>query len=72
VAESAVIAVPDAATGQAPYAYVVPALDPPPTPAELQVHCAGRLARFKLPAGIELVSQLPHSVIGKVRKGALR
>lgn len=72
VAEAAVIAIPDATTGQAPYAYVVPALDPPPTPAELQVFCAGQLARFKLPAGIELVPELPHSAIGKVRKGALR
>ncbi len=72
VAEAAVIAVPDQLTGQAPYAYVVPALDPAPTPAELQVHCAAKLARFKLPAGIELVAELPHSPIGKVRKGALR
>lgn len=72
VAEAAVIAIPDDLTGQAPYAYVVPALDPAPTPAELQVYCAGQLARFKLPTGIELVPELPHSAIGKVRKGALR
>jgi len=72
VAEAAVIAIPDQLTGQAPYAYVVPALDPAPTPAELQVYCAAQLARFKLPAGIELVAELPHSAIGKVRKGALR
>ena len=72
VAEAAVIAVPDELTGQAPYAFVVPALDPAPTPAELQVYCAAQLARFKLPAGIELVAELPHSPIGKVRKGALR
>jgi len=36
------------------------------------VHCAAQLARFKLPAGIELVTELPRSAIGKVRKGALR
>ncbi|BCJ53862.1 long-chain acyl-CoA synthetase [Actinoplanes sp. NBRC 14428] len=72
VAESAVIAVPDPQTGQVPYAYVVPALNPPPTPAELQVFCAAHLARFKLPSGIELVAELPHSAIGKVRKGELR
>jgi long-chain acyl-CoA synthetase len=72
VAEAAVIAIPDGVTGQAPYAYVVSALDPAPTPAELQVYCAGQLARFKLPTGIEVVPELPHSAIGKVRKGALR
>ena len=55
---------------RSPHAYVVPALDPPPTAAELQVYCAGQLARFKLPTAIELVSSLPHSAIGKVRKGA--
>jgi long-chain acyl-CoA synthetase len=71
VAEAAVVGVPDPDTGQAPYAYVVPALDPPPTPAELRVYCAGRLARYKLPATIELVDKLPHSATGKVRKGEL-
>jgi long-chain acyl-CoA synthetase len=67
VAESAVVGLPDEDTGQRPHAYVVAALDPAPTPAELQVYCAGQLARFKLPS-IELVRELPHSAIGKVRK----
>ena len=71
VAEAAVIGVPDPATGQAPHAFVVPALDPPPTVAELQVYCAAHLARFKLPTAIELVSALPHSAIGKVKKREL-
>ncbi|GIM92374.1 long-chain acyl-CoA synthetase [Paractinoplanes toevensis] len=70
VAESAVIGVPDDEAGQRPHAYVVAALDPAPTPAELQVYCAGHLARFKLPS-VELVRELPHSAIGKVRKGEL-
>jgi long-chain acyl-CoA synthetase len=72
VAEAAVIGVPDPVAGQAPYAFVVPAADPPPVPAELLEFAAQRLARFKLPAGIEIVAELPHSAIGKVRKGALR
>ena len=72
VAEAAVVGVPDPESGQVPYAFVVPAVDPPPTPAELRVYCAGELARFKLPARFEIVSELPHSAIGKVRKGALR
>jgi long-chain acyl-CoA synthetase len=70
VAESAVVGRPDADTGQRPHAFVVAALDPAPTPAELQVYCAGQLARFKLPS-VELVSELPHSATGKVRKREL-
>jgi long-chain acyl-CoA synthetase len=72
VAEAAVVAAPDPDTGQAPLAFVVPALDPPPTLAELQVYCAGHLARFKQPRAIQLVDALPHSAIGKVRKRELR
>lgn len=71
VAEAAVVAMDHPDTGQAPHAYVVPALDPPPTAAELQVFCAAQLARFKLPAAIELVPSLPHSALGKVRKREL-
>jgi long-chain acyl-CoA synthetase len=72
VAEAAVIGVPDPVAGQTPHAYVVPASEPPPTPEELRDHAAGMLARFKLPSVIEIVGELPHSAIGKVRKGALR
>jgi long-chain acyl-CoA synthetase len=70
VAESAVVGVPDDEAGQRPHALVVAAIDPPPTPAELQVYCAAQLARFKLPS-VELVRELPHSATGKVRKREL-
>ncbi|SFF53722.1 long-chain acyl-CoA synthetase [Actinoplanes philippinensis] len=63
----AVVGVPDTTTGQRPYAYVTVTGDPQPSTTELQVHCAARLARFKLP-GVELVDELPRTVIGKVRK----
>ena len=71
VAESAVIGVPDHESGQRPHAFVVAAIEPAPTPAELQVYCAAQLARYKLPE-VELVRELPHSATGKVRKGELR
>jgi long-chain acyl-CoA synthetase len=71
VAEAAVIGGADPSTGQVPHAYVVPALEQPPTEAELHEFCATRLARFKLPATIELVASLPHSALGKVRKREL-
>ncbi|WP_309238617.1 class I adenylate-forming enzyme family protein [Actinoplanes aureus] len=70
VAAAAVVGVPDPEAGQRPYAYVVPIGDPPPSVTELQVYCAARLARFKLP-GIELVAELPRSPIGKIRKREL-
>ena len=70
VAETAVVGVPDDESGQRPHAFVVAAIDPPPTPAELQVFCAAQLARFKLPT-VELVRELPHSATGKVRKREL-
>ncbi|GAA4593649.1 long-chain fatty acid--CoA ligase [Actinoplanes octamycinicus] len=71
VTESAVVARPDSEAGQRPHAYVVVAGDPPPSATELQVHCAARLARFKLPT-IELVGSLPRSASGKIRKRELR
>jgi long-chain acyl-CoA synthetase len=67
VTGAAVVGLPDTATGQRPHAYVTVSGDPPPTVTELQVHCAARLARFKLP-GVELVDELPRTAIGKVRK----
>ncbi len=39
--------------------------------AELQVFCAAHLARFKQPSRIQMVAELPHSAIGKVRKREL-
>jgi long-chain acyl-CoA synthetase len=73
VAQAAVVGGPHPQTGQTVRAYVVPT-DPgtPPTPQELLRHSAGLLARFKLPSSIEVVPELPHSAIGKVRKTLLR
>jgi long-chain acyl-CoA synthetase len=42
------------------------------TEAELAEHCGANLARFKCPTKIEIVSELPHSATGKVRKTLLR
>jgi long-chain acyl-CoA synthetase len=38
----------------------------------IREHCAVRLARFKQPAHVHVVDELPHTVTGKVAKGALR
>jgi long-chain acyl-CoA synthetase len=42
------------------------------TADELIAHAEKNLARFKCPATIEFVSELPYSATGKVRKGELR
>jgi len=72
VREVAVIAVPHAVTGQAVKALVVPEAGAMVTSADVQAHCAGRLARFKRPTLVEIVSELPHAVTGKVATGRLR
>jgi long-chain acyl-CoA synthetase len=70
VLEAAAVGVPHPGTGQTVRAYVVTRADV--TVEELAAHCAGRLARFKRPTAIEIVAELPHSAIGKVRKTVLR
>jgi long-chain acyl-CoA synthetase len=72
VAEVAVIAVPDARTGEAVKAYVVPRPGATLRGEDVQAHCALRLARFKRPTAVAVVDALPHSATGKVAKGLLR
>lgn len=75
VAEAAVIGVPHDLSGEAVVAYLLPK-DPAIDAARLETaardHCASRLARFKQPAEINVVDQLPHTATGKVAKGRLR
>jgi long-chain acyl-CoA synthetase len=74
VRECAVIGVPDASTGEAVVAYVVPAegSDAGNLAARVLQHCETRVARFKVPSSVQVVSELPHSATGKVAKGRLR
>lgn len=74
VRECAVIGVSDDRTGEAVHTYVV-AGDPSGAEtlaSRVRSHCEQRLARFKVPATIEVVDALPHSATGKVAKGRLR
>jgi long-chain acyl-CoA synthetase len=71
VAEVAVVGVADPDTGEAVHAYVVPTAGTQLDPAELLAAAARSLARFKLPAAIEIVGQLPHTVTGKIMKWQL-
>jgi long-chain acyl-CoA synthetase len=70
VAEAAVLGAPDPKTGHTVHAFVI--VSQPVDVAELERHCAAYLARFKCPTRIEIVSELPYSATGKVRKTLLR
>jgi long-chain acyl-CoA synthetase len=74
VRECAVIGVPDERTGEAVVAYVVASegADPESLAGRVLAHCETRVARFKIPAAIQVVGDLPHSATGKVAKGRLR
>ena len=40
--------------------------------AEVEAHCERRLARFKRPAVVHMLDDLPRGAMGKIRKGMLR
>jgi acyl-CoA synthetase (AMP-forming)/AMP-acid ligase II len=51
---------------------VVVAHGSPPTPEELRAHCAGRLAGFKQPRRVEVVTAIPRTAAtGQVQRRLL-
>jgi long-chain acyl-CoA synthetase len=73
VEDAAVIGVEDDRTGEAVVAYVrAPGAEPAGVQDACRRHSEKRLARFKWPARIEVVDQLPLTATGKVQKGRLR
>lgn len=73
VLETAVLGRPDPSRGdETVLAYVVPRPGATLTEADLLDWAARSLARFKLPASVVFVADLPHSATGKVSKGSLR
>jgi acyl-CoA synthetase (AMP-forming)/AMP-acid ligase II len=72
VQEVAVIGLPDPRWGEVVCAVVVPKPGPPPALAELQAHCAGRLAGFKKPRRLDLVESLPRTAAtGQIQRALL-
>jgi long-chain acyl-CoA synthetase len=72
VADAAVIGVADERRGEVPYAFVVLAEGTVASVAELREHCRANLARYKAPTEIEIRSELPKTIVGKVLRKDLR
>ena len=71
VAEVAVIGQPSARWGESPLAVVVRAA-PDLGSEQVLEHCQGKLARYKVPKGVEFVDEIPRNPSGKVLKRLLR
>lgn len=73
VAESAVIGVPHPDFGEAVTAVVVQKPGAPPiVESEVIAELKGKLANFKVPKRVHVVSDLPRNAMGKVQKNVLR
>lgn len=73
IADVAVAGRPDPEWGHHVAAWVVPvSIDAPPSLETLRVYCREHLARFKVPKEITVVTTLPRTTTGKVRRHELR
>lgn len=68
VASAALIGVPDPQLGHVGVAFVVSTGEEPPPAEEIIAYCAGRVARYKVPAHVRIVAELPVTPSGKVQK----
>ncbi|HUW66389.1 MAG TPA: long-chain-fatty-acid--CoA ligase [Spirochaetia bacterium] len=72
VLEAAVIGLPDPARGEIPVAYIVPKPGQQASTEEIQGFCKERLAPYKVPRRVEMVSELPKGPTGKILKRVLK
>jgi acyl-CoA synthetase (AMP-forming)/AMP-acid ligase II len=66
VRDAAVAGVPDERLGEVPWAYLVSAPGATIDAEALRAWCRDRMAPYKIPAGVTLVSELPRNEIGKL------
>ncbi len=71
VAECAVIGIPHEKWGEVGRAFIVLKAGAEMTAGAIQTHCRSQLARYKVPAEVRFISELPHNATGKVTKHAL-
>lgn len=72
VQEAAVVAAPDDYRGEVVRAFVVALAGSGASVEQLLEHCKANLAKYKLPASLELVGELPKTAVGKIDKNRLR
>lgn len=72
VADATVIGVPHADKGEVPKAFIVPRDGATLDPAEIIAYCKSRLASFKVPYEMEIVTEIPRSASGKILRRILR
>ena len=72
IAEVQVIGVPDARYGEAVCAWVQLKEGVTATEEEIQEHCRGRIATFKIPSYVRFTDQFPMTVTGKIQKFKMR
>jgi acyl-CoA synthetase (AMP-forming)/AMP-acid ligase II len=68
IAEAAVIGVPDERLGEVAHAFVLPRPGCQPDPGEVIAFARARIANFKVPRAVTVVSDLPRTSLGKVQK----
>jgi len=72
ILEAAVTAMPDEHYGERPKAFVTLKQDEKSTEEEIIDFVKERIARFKAPAAVEFIDELPKTSTGKVQKYVLR
>ena len=72
IAEAAVVGRPNPTYGEEPVLFVSARPNATVTPEVIRDHIAGQLAKFKRPADITILDDLPRNPVGKIDKPALR